>query len=70
MEMGAQGRRHPPLCAGLCADVSTPHDLSLDNVLFTQFVRLLKGKLEKRSGHLLITYSLFLLLDLQKEPTS
>ena len=41
-----------------------PPDLSLDAILFTQCVlaRLLKGKLGKRSGHLFITYSSFLLL--------
>lgn len=34
----------------------------LNTILFTQLVRLLKGKLGKRSGHLLITYSSSVLL--------
>ena len=38
--------------------------------LVTQFTQLLKGKLEKRSGHLLITDSCFLFSDLCREPTS
>ena len=36
--------------------------LSLDAVLSTKSVRLLKGKIGKRSGYLLVTYSSFLLL--------
>ena len=56
--VGGQSHYHPPLCVGL----STPYDLSLDAILSTQFERLLKGKLGKRSGQLFITYSSFLLL--------
>lgn len=39
--------------------LSHASDLSLDAVLFTQFVRGLKGKLGTRPGHPLITYSHF-----------
>ena len=38
------------------------------NCLHSLFLRLLKGKLGKRSGHLLITCSSFLFFDLQEEP--
>ena len=52
-----------PTACRLCAGLLTPCDLSLDALLFTSlFMRLLKGKLGKRSGLLLITYSSFLLL--------
>ena len=55
---GGQGPCHPSLWAGLL----TSCDLSLHAVLFKLFVRLLKGKLRKRSCHLLIAYCSFLLL--------
>ena len=55
----------PSPAAGRRAHAS---DLSLDAVLFTQFVRGLKGKLGTRPGHPLITYS-FLLFNLRKEQT-
>ena len=61
--MGAECRCHPPLHAGSWAFC----DLALRSILFTVwshrlFMRLLKGKREKRSGHLLVTYSSSLLL--------
>ena len=37
--MGGQSRCRPPLCAGVCAALSTSRDFSLDALLFTQFVR-------------------------------
>ena len=36
--MGGQSRCCPPLCAGLCAALSTSRDFSLHVFLFTQFV--------------------------------
>ena len=53
-----QSYRHPPVYAGLSCRLVDAILLSL----FTQFVRLLKRKLRKRSGVLLVTYSSFLLL--------
>ena len=48
-----------PSCAGL----STPGDLLLNPIFFTYFVQeITVGKLGKRPGHLLTTYSSFLLL--------
>ena len=37
--MGGQSRCRPPLCAGVCAALSTSRDFSLDALLFTQFIR-------------------------------
>ena len=50
-----------PSSSTMCR-LSAPHDLPLDALLFKQFVKLLKGKLGKRSGYLLIIHSSFLLL--------
>ena len=58
----------------VCADVLTSCDLSVDAILFTQYVhslfgRLLKVKLGKRSGHLLLILQ-FHFYNLWKEPAS
>ena len=63
--MGGQTHHHSPLRAGLCAGLLTPCNLRLDVILLTVWSpsllgRLLKGKLGKKSSHLLITYSSFL----------
>lgn len=52
--MGGQSHRHPPLHAGLL----TSCELSLDALLFTQFVQEITEKLGKTLGHPLITSSL------------
>ena len=57
--MGGQSHCNYPLYSGL----SVSCDLFLECYLIqTLFTRLLKGKLGKRSGHVLITYSSYLLL--------
>ena len=56
-----------PACAGLCASLSSSYNLSLDAILFSQSVRLPKGKLGKRSDYLLITYPSFLLWSVGKK---
>lgn len=50
----ASGHCHPLQCAGSWTPLDFPQMLSCSHSLFT---RLLKWKLEKGSGHLLITYS-------------
>ena len=54
-----------PLCAGLCAGLLIPCNVHLDVILLTVWShnllgRLLKGKLGKKSSHLLTTYFSFL----------
>ena len=58
-----QSHHHPPLCAGLFADLSTSCDLSLDSVLFTQLVwEITEGEAWEKIWPLLVTYASFLLL--------
>ena len=65
--MGSQSRDFHLPCAGLCASLSNYYSLSLDVIMFTQSVRLPKGKLGKRSGYLLVSYFHFYFFDLWGE---